>query len=201
MLISIILFDDFTDLEVFLMWDLLNRVEQRAWKVGLIGERAEQRSRTHITVSMHAGLDVAAQSNALLFAGGHGARKKLGDPRFLRAIKLDPERQLIGSVGTGSLLLAALGLLAHKRAAAHPSQQDVLQRFGVRGVDEPFVCDGNVATAAGGLAAQQLVGWAVERLSSQRERERILGSIQPLASSMKHAARERETHVLRRVDW
>lgn len=199
MLISIILFDDFTDLDVFLMWDLLNRVEQRAWKVGLIGERAQQRSRTHITISMHAGLDVAAHSNAVLFAGGPGARSKLADERFLRAIQLDPERQLIGAVGTGSLLMAALGLLPHKRAAAHPSQHDVLQRFEVRGVDEPFLCDGNVATAAGGLAAQQLVGWAVERLSSQGERERVLGSIQPRASSVRHAVRE--THLLRRVDW
>jgi transcriptional regulator GlxA family with amidase domain len=196
MLISIILFDDFTDLDVFLMWDLLNRVEHRAWKVGLIGERSEQRSRTHITVRMHAGLELATQSDAVLFAGGPGARAKLGDERFLRAIKLEPERQLIGAVCAGSLLLAALGLLAHKRAAAHPSQHDVLQRFDVRGVDEPFVCDGNVATAAGCLAAQQLVGWTVERLSSQHERDRIVGSIQPLGS-----ASQREIRVSRRVDW
>ena len=67
---------------------------------------------------------------------------------------------------------------------------------GARGVDEPFVCDGNVATAAGCLAAQQLVGWAVERLSSQQERDRIFEAIQPRGSSSK-----REIHGLRRVEW
>ena len=196
MLISIILFDDFTDLDVFLMWDLLNRVEHAAWKVRLLGERAEQRSRTHVTVRTHAGLELAADSDAVLFAGGPGARAKLADARFLRAIKLDAERQLIGSVCAGTLLVAALGLLAHKRAAAQPSEHAALQRFGARGVDEPFVCDGNVATAAGCLAAQQLVGWAVERLSSQQERDRIFETIQPLGSSSK-----REIHGLRRVEW
>jgi transcriptional regulator GlxA family with amidase domain len=198
MLISIIVFDDFSDLDVFLMWDLLNRVQSRTWKVGLIGERSEQRSRTQVSVAMHAGLGLAAKSNAVLFAGGPGARAKLEDERFLQAIRLDPERQLIGSVCGGTLLMAALGLLAHKRVAAHPEDRDVLQRYAAHGVDEPFVCDGNLATAAGCLAAQQLVGWAVERLKGQDERDRIFESIQPLGGARRLA---RETHVLRRVDW
>jgi transcriptional regulator GlxA family with amidase domain len=196
MLISIIVFDDFSDLDVFLMWDLLNRVKSKTWKVGMIGDRAEQRSRTDVTVSMHAGLGLAAKSNAVLFAGGPGARIKLTDQAFLRAIRLDPERQLIGSVCAGTLLLAALGLLEHKRVAAHPEDRDVLERYAVRAVDEPFVSDGNLATAAGCLAAQQLAGWAVERLSGQDERDRIFESIQPFGRASK-----RETHALRRVDW
>ena len=198
MLISIIVFDDFSDLDVFLMWDLLNRVQSKTWKVGLIGERSEQRSRTHVTVSMHAGLDLAAKSNAVLFAGGPGARVKLGDARFLQAIRLDPERQLLGAVCGGSLLLAALGLLSGKRVAAHSEDRDALERFAARAVDEPFVSDGNLATAAGCLAAQQLVGWTVERLRGKRERDRIFESIQPLGSARRQP---RETHVLRRVDW
>ena len=157
MLISIVVFDDFTDLDVFLMWDLFNRVQHPRWKVQLIGEGLQHRSRTNIPIPMHGSLDQAAKSDAVLIASGPGVRQKMSDPQFLTALKLDPQRQLIGSICAGSLILAALGLLTRKRATTHPSVRQLLQTFDVHVVDRPFVRDGKVATAAGCLAAQHLV--------------------------------------------
>jgi hypothetical protein len=37
MKISIVAFDDFTDFDLFILWDLLNRVEDESWQVKLLG--------------------------------------------------------------------------------------------------------------------------------------------------------------------
>ena len=205
MLTSIVVFDDFTDIDVFLMWDLLNRVQRPDWKVRLIGQSAEHLSHTKIPIPMHGGLELAAESDAVLFASGPGVREKLNDTRFLSALKLDPERQLIGSICAGSLFLATLGLLDRKRATTHPSVRHLLQRFDLTVVDKPFVSQGNVATAAGSLAAQHLVAWVIGRLATEGDRDQVLESVQPIGSSSAfvwpHVSEHREMHVLRRADW
>jgi transcriptional regulator GlxA family with amidase domain len=205
MLISIVVFDDFTDIDVFLMWDLFNRVQHPGWKVQLIGEGPQHRSRTNIPIPMHGSLELTAKSDAVLFASGPGVRRKLSDTQFLSALKLDPQRQLIGSMCAGSLILAALGLLTRKHATTHPSVRELLQAFDVQVVDRPFVREGNVATAAGCLAAPHLVAWVVEQLASEDERDRVLESVQPVggpsAFVLPHSASQREMHLLRRADW
>jgi len=205
MLTSIVVFDDFTDIDVFLMWDLLNRVQLSGWKVRLIGENIQHRSRTNIPIPMHGGLEMAAKSDAVLFASGPGVRAKLSDTRFLGAFELDPERQLIGSMCAGSLLLAALGLLTRKRATTHPTVRQLLQAYDVNVVDKPFVSQGNIATAAGCLAAQHLVAWVVGQLAGERDRDEVIQSVQPIGSSgafvLPHLPEQREQHLLRRADW
>ena len=38
MRISIVIFDDFTDIDLFLMWDLLNRVRLPEWELRIVGD-------------------------------------------------------------------------------------------------------------------------------------------------------------------
>lgn len=40
MKIAIVIFDRFTDLDLWLMWDLLNRVRDADWSVKFLGESA-----------------------------------------------------------------------------------------------------------------------------------------------------------------
>lgn len=184
MRICIICFDDFTDIDVFLMWDLLKRVRHQNWQVMLLGERECHVSATGIQLSMHGHLSLANGADAVLFASGKGARVKIRDAHFLECFHLNEKTQLIGSICSGSLILAALGLLAGRTATTYPSAKVSLEGFGVEVEEKAFVPHGNVATAAGCLAAQILVGWVIERLVGSEEKDFVLRSIQPIGEGL-----------------
>jgi transcriptional regulator GlxA family with amidase domain len=180
MRISVVAFEDFTDLDVFLMWDLLNRVDAPDWTVRMIGDRPFHRSRTGVTVHMQGSIDEANHSDVVLFASGPGTRAKLKDPSYLRTFRLNPAEQHIGSICSGALILAALGLLDGKRVTTHPSVKEALSKFPVEVVDEPFVCEGKIATAGGCLAAVYLTRWIVETFAGSSSWQKVLAEVQPV---------------------
>ena len=67
MKISIVTFDDFTDLDLFILWDLLNRVEDENWRVKLLGDKESHVSGTGIEIKMHGSPAEANSSDAVLF--------------------------------------------------------------------------------------------------------------------------------------
>ncbi len=184
MKISIVAFDDFTDIDVWFMWDLLNRVERADWRVQIIGERCCVTSSTGIRTQTHGRLDEANSSDVVLFASGKGTREKMRDEVFLDAFNLDPERQLIGSMCSGALILAALGLLEGRKATTYPTSKTLLESMGVEVIEAPFVREGNVATAAGCLAAQHLAGWVIEEKLGTEVRDAALKLIQPVGEGL-----------------
>ncbi len=183
--IAIVAFDDFTDLDVFLPWDLLNRVRRPDWRVRILAEQAQVRSTAGLSIPVHGPLEEAALADAVLFASGPGARRAYRDESFLRRLgKLDPSRQRIGSMCSGSLILAALGLLRGKRATTYPTSRDLLAEFDVEIVEEAFVRDGSIATAAGCLAGADLAGWVIAELAGSDLRDTVLRSVQPLGRGL-----------------
>ncbi len=184
MKIAIVIFDKFTDLDLFLMWDLLNRVRVPDWEVKILGEREAHVSATGIEIKTHGRVEEADRSDAVLFVSGQGTRERIADEDWLALFDLDPERQLIGSICSGSLILARLGLLENKTATTYPTAKPALESFGVRVVEEPFVAHDRVATAGGCLAQQYLVGWVIENLADRQWRELILKSIQPVGEGL-----------------
>jgi len=184
MKISIVAFDDFTDIDVWLMWDLLNRVEREDWQVRILADKEEVVSSTGIKFRVHGSLSEAKESDAVLFASGKGTRRAIQDEEFLKALTLNPEKQLIGSMCSGALILAALNLLEGKKATTYPTAKKELESFGVEVIERPFVQEGNVTTAAGCLSAQYLCGWVIETLAGKDEKEKVLSYIQPVGEGL-----------------
>jgi transcriptional regulator GlxA family with amidase domain len=182
--ISIVTFDDFTDLDLFILWDLLNRVEKPGWHVKFLGDKESHVSSTGVEVKMHGRLEEANSSEAVLFCSGRGTRKKIQDKTFLGAFKLDESRQLIGAIDSGALLLGALGLLKGRRATSYPSAEikSALEEMGAEVVWASFVQEGNIATAAQCIAGQYLAGWVIESLAGVEHKEKALSSVSPLDS-------------------
>jgi transcriptional regulator GlxA family with amidase domain len=185
--VAIVAFDDFTDLDVFFMWDLLNRPKVPGWSVRIVGDAPAHRSKSGLVLPMQGTLDEANAADVVLVTSGPGARVRSKDPAYLAKLRLDPARQMIGSICSGSLILAALGLLDGKRATTYPTSVAALRQFGVEVVELPFVAEGNVATAAGCLAQQYLCGWVLERHLGAEMRDVVLRSIQPVGEGLSFA--------------
>ena len=181
--ITLVTFDDFTDIDLQLAWDLLNRVEVPDWRVEIVGAASTHRSRTGIEVATRGGLDACRRADAVLFGSGPGSRKCVTSRGFLGSLALDPTRQLIGSQCSGALILAALGLLNDRPATTHPQARAELEAMGVAIVDAPLVVNGNVATAGGCLAAMYLTSWVVDRLAGRDQRTAILRSVAPVGEA------------------
>lgn len=182
--IAIVTFDDYTDIDVILIWDLLNRVHLPGWSVRILGDHQFHRSMTGLSVPVHGHISESSTADAVLFTSGKGTRVKIQDPTYLAQFALDPQRQLIGSICSGALLLAALGLLQGKRATTYPSAKATLESYGVEVVERPIVIEGNVATAGGCLAGQYLAGWVIQRLVGEAVASAVLTSCQPVGEGL-----------------
>lgn len=185
--VVIVVFDEFTDVDVFFMWDLLKRVRAPGWSVRILGDRPQHTSSTGLPVPTHGPLSDANAADIVLFTSGPGTRSKCRDSEWLAHFQLDPSRQLVASMCSGALILAALGLLEGNPATTYPTAKELLEGFGVEVVERPFVAEGNVATAAGCLAVQYLVGWVIERAVGPEARADVLRSVQPVGEGLSFA--------------
>jgi transcriptional regulator GlxA family with amidase domain len=182
--ISIVIFDRFTDLDLWLMWDLLNRVRINGWEVKILGDKDVHISATNIEVKTHGRIEEANDSDAVLFISGSGTRDVIADVKWLAKLSLNPEKQLIGSICSGSLILAKLGLLEGKTATTYPTAKTTLESFGVEVIEKPFVAHGNIATAGGCLAQQYLIHWVIENLADKDWADLVVKAIQPVGEGL-----------------
>ena len=120
--------------------------------------------------------ETAPPLDVLVYPGGRGTRRELQDEAVLDWIRsLAAGETLVASVCTGSLVLAAAGLLDGKPATTHWGSLELLPTLGreieVR-PDDRFVDNTNVLTAAGVSAGIDMALHLVARLhSTERARE------------------------------
>ncbi len=180
---AIIVFDQFTDIDVFLPWDLLNRVRmvRKDFSVKLLGTEPTHRSINGLSIDMHGKIEEARLADIVFFASGKGARMLYRNNEYLNRFQLDPSRQLIGSMCSGALLLAGLGLLQNRKATTYPTVVKELREMNVQVLeDQHLVVEGNVATAAGCLAAIDLVSWMLDETIGTELREKVIASVLPV---------------------
>ncbi len=86
----------------------------------------------------------------IMVPGGPGQTEAMQDQDFMAQVKrLGAGARYITAVCTGSLILAAAGLLAGKRAGSHWAYRDMLSLFGVIPDDARVVRDGDCFTGGG----------------------------------------------------
>jgi putative intracellular protease/amidase len=103
-----------------------------------------------LKLSVEASLDDLPHPDVLLVPGGPGQNDQMHDGplhRWLRAA--DQVTTWTTSVCTGSLILAAAGLLEDRRATSYWMSLSRLSQYGAQPVSERVVFDGKYVTAAG----------------------------------------------------
>lgn len=150
MKIVFLLFDGITALDAVGPYEVLSRLPGA--EVVFAGlERGEVRTDNRaLGLVADRALDEVRGCDVLVIPGGFGTRRLEKDERVLRWIReMDRTTRITASVCTGSLLLAAAGLLAGLRANTHWTQRERLAELGAVPVPERVVRDGKYATAAG----------------------------------------------------
>jgi putative intracellular protease/amidase len=150
MQIAILLFDRYTVLDAIGPYQMLSGVPGA--EVTFVAEcpgpiRDEVGS---LILSAGAGLPDVPHPDVIVVPGGPGQDNQMQDGsvhEWLRAA--DQTSTWTTSVCTGSLILAAAGLLAGRRATSHWLALDELARLGATPADERVVFDGKYVTAAG----------------------------------------------------
>jgi len=191
--IGLVIFDGFTDIDLFLHWDLLNRpvtmFPDRApdgWSVKILGTAPMHFSAARLETKTHGGIADARTCDAVIHTSGPLTRTLMKDEGYLKALALAPERQLVGSQCSGALILAASGLLAGRTATTYPTAVGHLRDFGAVPVEKPFVLHDtdNIATAAGCLAGVDLSRWILARLIDAGTAEKCVSSASAIGDGL-----------------
>jgi len=186
MQIALIAFDDFTDLDLILHWDILNRVKTYGgvsdWNVRILGTKKTHNSSLGLPIPTSGPIDAAAEAHAVILCSGRGTRSLLRDQEYLSRLKIDPNRQVLGAQCSGSLIMGALGFLKGVKVTAYPPILRELKEFEAVPVEKPLVIEGRFATASSCLAGQMLSRWMIQTLVGDSIAERVMETVEPLGS-------------------
>jgi putative intracellular protease/amidase len=150
MQIAILLYDRFTVLDAIGPYQVLSGLPGA--QVAFVAERPGpiRDEVGSLILSAEAGLPDVPHPDIVVVPGGPGQNSQMQNGlvhEWLRAA--DQASTWTTSVCTGSLILAAAGLLTGRRATSHWLALDELGRLGATPVSERVVFDGKYVTAAG----------------------------------------------------
>ncbi|MGF6884251.1 putative intracellular protease/amidase [Nocardia sp. GAS34] len=151
MQIAIVLYDRFTALDAVGPYEVLSRIPG-AETVFVAEQAGPVRNDNGGTLGLVADrtLDEVDRPDIVLVPGGPGQTAQMDNARLLDWLRAaDATSTWTTSVCTGSLLLAAAGLLDGRRATSHWLALDTLPEFGASPTSERVVFDGKYVTAAG----------------------------------------------------
>lgn len=148
---AIPIFDGFTALDAVGPYEVLQRLPE-AEVVFCAPEAREYRTDNGMLgVSADRTLAEVSAPDIVLIPGGFGSRQLLEHPNAYTEwlLGVHPSTRFTTSVCTGSLILAAAGLLNGVEATTHWAARDVLAALGAVPVAERVVERGKIVTAAG----------------------------------------------------
>ena len=165
MKILILLFDNFTALDVIGPYDILNKVP--GVQISFIGaEKREYKDPYGLKMYADLSLNEVTQTDILLIPGGSGIDNLLNNDELIAWIrKINLTTQWTVSVCSGSLLLARAGLLYQKNCTTHWRRKEQLRKFDVNTSNERYVQDSKFITSAGVSAGIDMSLFLVSKIA------------------------------------
>ncbi|MFE9764139.1 DJ-1/PfpI family protein [Streptomyces sp. NPDC005808] len=166
MQIAIVLFDRFTALDAVGPYEILSRLPD-AETVFVAERTGPVRADTGVlAITADRTLAEVPRPDIVVVPGGPGQHEQMDNEPLLDWLRAADETSTwTTSVCTGSLLLAAAGLLSGRRASSHWLALDQLARFDAEPTGERVVLDGKYVTAAGVSAGIDMALTLVGRIA------------------------------------
>ena len=148
--IAIPIYDRFTALDAVGPYEVLSRLPEANVRFIAAEPGPYKTDNGMLTVVADARLEDVPSPDVIMVPGGLGTRALLADERTLAWIRAAHETSSwTTSVCTGSLLLAAAGVLDGLEATTHWLELDLLGRLGAQPTSRRVIEQGKVITAAG----------------------------------------------------
>jgi transcriptional regulator GlxA family with amidase domain len=148
--IAIVLYERFTALDAIGPYEVLSRVPGAHVTFAAVQAGPVSTDNGALTVLVEHRLAEVSKPEVVLVPGGPGDVVGRAGEEVLEWLReADRTSAWTTSVCTGSLILAAAGLLAGKRATSHWLALEELRRLGAEPTGERVVFEGKVVTAAG----------------------------------------------------
>ena len=150
-------------------------------------------------------LDDIDRADMIMLPGGPGQTEAMMDPAFMAEVKrLGESAKYVTSVCTGSLILAAAGLLKGKRAGSHWAYRELLTPFGAIPDDSRVVRDGHCITGGGVTAGIDIALTIVADLAGEDIAKMIQLAIEyapspPFDSGRPEVAEEKTVAAVRQL--
>ena len=164
--IAVALFPQVTALDAIGPYEVLQRLPDA--EVRFVGhERGEVRTDNgFLGLTVDRRFDEVPSPDVVLIPGGIGTRALVHDAAILEWIRAAHQTsRFTTSVCTGSLLLAAAGILDGLSATTHFSSRQLLAKYGARPSNDRVVVEGKVITAAGVSSGIDMALHLAERLT------------------------------------
>jgi transcriptional regulator GlxA family with amidase domain len=149
MKIAILLFDNYTALDVVGPYEVLSNIPGA--KIYFAAEKPGlYKNSKGIQISADYSLTDIEDPEILVIPGGFGIDAILNNHDILKWINTVHEQsQWTTSVCSGALLLADAGILNGRKATTHWNRAEQLKKYPVEFVNERYVRDGKIITSAG----------------------------------------------------
>jgi transcriptional regulator GlxA family with amidase domain len=148
--IAILIYDRFTALDAVGPYEVLSRLPGARTKFVAVERGPVTTDNGVLTVLAEVALGEAGEPDIVLVPGGPGeVAARAGGAALEWLWGVHETSTWTTSVCTGSLILAAAGLLEGKRATSHWLALEQLRELGAEPVSERVVFDGKIVTAAG----------------------------------------------------
>jgi transcriptional regulator GlxA family with amidase domain len=122
-------------------------------------------------------------------AAGKGNLGAVNDAALMARLRVDPDRQLVGSQCSGALAMHRLGLVGARPLCTDASTRRYFDEQGIPVLDRAFAAHGNVATAGGCLSAQYLAAWVLTRTLGWERADGAIRYIAPIGEEDATVAR------------
>ncbi|MFL5896359.1 MAG: DJ-1/PfpI family protein [Thermoleophilaceae bacterium] len=167
MIVAIPVFDRITALDAIGPYEVLSRLPEADVKFLAFEPGAVRTDTGMLGIEADYALDDVPRPDVIVHPGGYGTRALMRDDRMLAWLRRAHETSdWTTSVCTGSLVLAAAGILDGVEATTHWAARDILAEHGALPVDERVVERGKVVTAAGVSAGIDMALHLAARIAS-----------------------------------
>ncbi len=176
--IAVVLYPGLTALDLIGPLQVLKVLERFAphYRTVVVGERAEPMDTdVHVRLIPDRTFDEVPHPFVLLVPGGRTATiRALSDPALRAYVRTAAaSAEIVASVCTGSLILAAVGLLEGRQATTNWFFYKVLERFGATYHRERWVEDGKFIMSAGVSAGIDMGLYLAARLTDEATARRV----------------------------